>query len=70
MLIWASHLFDKNKKLIVNYRAPFFAEDYFPEDPTFIEMNCAPTVETIEMLVKGLFGESNFIGKSLLKERR
>lgn len=70
MLIWASHLFDKNKKLIVNYRGPFFAEDYFPEDPTFIEMNCAPTVETIEMLVKGLFGETNFIGKSLLKERR
>lgn len=70
MLIWASHLFDKKKKLIVNYRTPFFAEDYFPEDPTFIEMNCAPTKETIKMLVDGLFGKIEFKGKSLLKERR
>ena len=70
MLIWASHLFDKKKKIIVNYRTPFFAEDYFPEDPTFIEMNCAPTKETIKMLADGLFGEMEFKGKSLLKERR
>ena len=70
MLIWASHLFDKKKKLIVNYRTPFFAEDYFPEDPTFIEMNCQPTEETIKMLVDGLFGEMEFRGKSLLRERR
>ena len=70
MLIWASHLFNKSKKLIVNYRTPYFAEDYFLEDPTFIEMNCTPTKETVEMLVKGLFGELEFTGKSLLKERR
>lgn len=70
IMIWASHLFDKKKKLIVNYKTPFFAEDYFPEDPTFIEMNCPPTKETIELLVRGLFGEIEFTGKSLLKERR
>ena len=70
MLIWASHLFDKKKKIIVNYRTPFFAEDYFPEDPTFIEMNCPPRKETIKMLVDGLFGEMEFKGKSLLKEHR
>ena len=70
MLIWASHLFGKKIKLIVIYRTPFFAEDYFPEDPTFIEMNCAPTKETIKMLADGLFGEMEFKGKSLLKERR
>lgn len=70
MLIWASHLFEKSKKLIVNYRTPFFAEDYFPEDPTFIEMNCPPTKETVEMLVDGLFGKMAFTGKSLLEERR
>ena len=67
MLIWASHLFDKNKKVIVNYGSPYFAIDYFPEDPTFIEMNCNPTKETIELLVKGLFGEIEFTGKSILK---
>ena len=66
MLIWASHLFDKKKKLIVNYGSPFFAVDYFPEDPTFIEMNCSPSKETIKMLADGLFGETEFTGKSVL----
>lgn len=67
MLIWNSHLFDKKKKLIVNYGSPYFAVDYFPEDPTLIEMNCSPTKETVKMLVDGLFGEIEFRGESLLK---
>ena len=66
MLIWASHLFDKSKKIIVNYGSPYFAVDYFPEDPTFIEMNCPPNRETVKMLVDGLFGEIEFTGRSVL----
>lgn len=68
MLIWASHLFDKNKKVIVNYGSPYFAVDYFPEDPTFIEMNCAPKEETIKLLVDGMLGELEFKGKSRLSK--
>lgn len=70
MLIWASHLFDKNKKVIVNYGSPYFAVDYFPEDPTIIEMNCNPTPETVEMLVDGLLGNMKFTGKSILKKNK
>ena len=66
MLIWASHLFDKSKKVIVNYGSPYFAPEYFPEDPTFIEMNTTPTTDTVKMLVDGLFGEIEFTGKSIL----
>lgn len=69
MLIWASHLFDKSKKIIVNYGSPYFAVDYFPEDPTFIEMNCNPTEESVRLLVDGLLGELQFTGKCLLTER-
>ncbi len=69
MLIWASHLFDKKKKIIVNYGSPFFAEDYFPEDPTYIEMNCPPSREAVKMLVDGLLGEMKFTGKSLLSRK-
>ena len=47
MLIWASHLFDKKKKIIVNYQSPYFAVDYFPKDPTYIEVNCSPIKETV-----------------------
>ena len=68
MMIWASHLFDKSKKIIVNYGSPYFAADYFPEDPTYIEMNCSPIKETIKMLVDGLLGETVFTGKSVLQK--
>jgi len=66
MLIWASHLFDKRKKIIINCRSPYFAVDYFPEDPTFIEMNEVIDKDTAPMLVERLFGEKEFTGKSLL----
>lgn len=69
MLIWASHLFDKKKKIIINYGSPYFAHDYFPEDPTFIEMNCTPTKETVRFLVDGLIGETKFTGGSLIDKR-
>lgn len=68
MHIWASHQFDKAKKIIVNYGSPYFASHYFPEDPTYIEMNTSPTPETVKMLVDGLFGEMEFTGKSILSK--
>ena len=66
MLIWASHQFDKKKKLIVNYASPYFATEYFPDDPTYIEMNTTPTKDTVKMLVDGIFGDMEFTGKSVL----
>ena len=69
MLIWASHLFSKEKKVIINYSGAFFATDYFMQDPTYIEMNCSPTKETVKFLVDGLLGELTFTGKSVLKEK-
>lgn len=68
MRIWASHLFDKSKKIIINYGTPFFAEDYFPEDPTFIEPNAAPSENVVKYIVDGLFGDVKFTGNYLLKK--
>lgn len=67
MLIWASHHFDKKKKLIVNYSSPYFASEYFPEDPTYIEMNTSSTEDTVKMLVDRMFGEAEFTGNPVLK---
>lgn len=69
LLIWASHLFDKSKKLIVNYGSPFFASDYLPEDPTIIEMNCSPSKETVKLLIDGILGEMEFTGKSVVTKK-
>ncbi|MGN1062617.1 MAG: hypothetical protein ACI4RO_05750, partial [Candidatus Scatosoma sp.] len=70
MLIWASHMFDKKKKIIVNYGSPYFAVNYFSEDPTYIEMNCAVCSETVKMLADGLTGKMKFTGKSILVNRK
>ena len=69
MHIWASHLFDKKKKIIVNYGSPYFATEYLPEDPTYIEMNCPPRKQTIKLLVDGLFGEFEFTGKPVIDQK-
>lgn len=39
MLVWASHIFDKSKKIIVNFSSPFYADSIFPEEPTIIDAN-------------------------------
>ena len=69
MMIWASQLMNKNKKLIINYGSPFFAEDYFPEEHTIIEVNTVPTEATINFVVQGLLGEIRFTGKKALTRK-
>ena len=66
MLIWASHHFEKKNKVIINYGSPYFAQDYYPEELTYIEANTTPTKETVKMIVDGLFGKMKFTGKSVI----
>lgn len=70
MLIWASHQFDKKNKVIINYGSPYFASVYFPDDPTYIEMNTSPTKEIVKLLVDGLLGEMEFTGNSILSREK
>ncbi len=68
MHIWASHLFQKSKKLIINYGSPYFAEDYFPEDPTLIQVNSAPSRAAVKAVVDGILGEMEFVGRPWRRE--
>lgn len=67
MTIWGSHMFDKKKKLIVNYGSPFFAPECFPEDPTIVEMNCNASEFAAKALAVRLFGEKEFTGKPVIQ---
>ncbi len=66
MLLWASHLFSKKKKIIINYGKPFVSLNYFPEDLTIIEANTNPSEAVAEFIVDGLVGEMEFSGKFIL----
>lgn len=66
MLIWASHMIKQDKKIIINYGSPYFAEDYFPEDKTFIEVNNNPNPTSVAAVASGIFGEMEFVGKPVV----
>ncbi len=66
MMIWASHLCDKKKKIIINYGTPFMAKNYFPEELTLIEANSAPNPHVIKAIVDGLVGDMKFTGNFAL----
>lgn len=66
MMIWASQLFNKKNKVVINYGAPFFAEDYFEKENTIIEMNCTPSTEIVKVLVDKLMGRDEFTGNPVL----
>ena len=64
MMIWASHMFDKKKKIIVNFASPFYADTLFPEDPTIIEVNSGACPAAASAVVDGIFGRMKFTGHS------
>lgn len=56
MLVWASHLFKKEKKIIINWGSDYLADDYFPEEKTIIQCGnpiCEYSADCVaELLVK------------------
>ncbi len=62
MMIWASHLFSKSKKIVINYGKPFVTLNYFPEELTVVEANNDPSEEVIKAIAQGLTGEMEFKG--------
>ncbi len=66
MMIWASHQFSKQKKIVINYGKPFVTLSYFPEELTVIEANTDPTDEAVKAIADGLVGEMEFKGQFAL----
>ena len=67
MFIWASQMFDKKKKLIINYGNPFFAEVYFPDEHTIIEANhYIITDGTVNAVFEGIMGSRKFTAGKVL----
>ena len=64
---WASHLLDKSKSMFLNFSAPHFADDYFPEAKTFVTTHHAIGAPCIEEAIARICGEKPFEGESPVK---
>lgn len=64
---WAFHLVKKEKRAIVNFSSPYFADDYYPDDPEFITAHQAPNPVVLRDVVNAMVGEIPFEGKSPVK---
>jgi beta-N-acetylhexosaminidase len=61
---WSAHLLDKRKSMFLNFGSPHFADDYFPEARTFVNVHSAPSADSIRAAVECLCGERPFLGTS------
>ena len=67
LLLWGSQMFNKEKKLIINYGSPLFAEAAFPNEHTIVEVNqYLPTQSIVDMVVERLMGRKKFEGQRVL----
>lgn len=69
MLVWAIHMFERKKKIILNYGSAFFADTYLPEEATYIEVNAVATALTVKELVDRMLGLAPWTGKRVLHSK-
>ena len=67
---WASHLVDKNKKIIINFGLPYLADDYYPDDPVFINAHQDMNEESIRAVVDRIVGKEPFTGRTAISLKR
>ena len=67
---WASHLVDNKKKIFVNFGLQYIAEDFYPGEHTFVNMNQGISTYSIELLADQICGEREFTGKARFNIRK
>lgn len=67
---WSSHLLDKKKSMFLNFSSPHFADDYFPEARTFVNVHSNVAPLGLDAALACLFGDAPFEGKSPVKLKR
>ncbi len=67
---WSSHLLDKKKSMFLNFSSPHFADDYFPEARTFVNVHAGVNQMSLPAAVARLCGEAPFEGISPVDLKR
>ncbi len=65
--IWTTHLIPMEKKVIVNFSSPFFIDDYFPLEKTFLQVNSVLTEQSAKQAFDAVMGNAEVTGKLAVK---
>ena len=67
--VWSVHLLPMDKKTIVNFGSPFFIDDYYPREQTFVQVNSEMNRTSVEAVADAILGKTEMTGKLQVKVR-
>ena len=65
--VWSVHLMPMSKKIILNFGSPFFIDDYYPQEETFVQVNSEMNKTSVEAVVDAILGKTEMTGKLQVK---
>ena len=64
---WTVNNLPSAKKVILNFSSPYFIDDYYPHEKTFVQVNSAIHAERIPMVADAILGKTPMTGKIKMK---
>lgn len=65
--VWTTHMFPREKTIVINYQTPYMVDDYFPTEKTVIQVNNDFSELTNTLIVNALTGKTPLTGKFVYK---
>ena len=56
-----------SKKIILNFGSPFFIDDYYSQEETFVQVNSEMNKTSVEAVVDAILGKTEMTGKLQVK---
>ena len=60
---WTVHLIPMEKKVLLNFSCPYFIDDYYPEEKTFVHIGGAISPERSRAAAEAILGNAEMTGK-------
>ncbi len=60
---WSVHLMPTAKKILLNFSSPFFIDDYYPLEQTFVQVNAGIDKVSVKAVADAILGKTEMTGK-------
>lgn len=64
---WTVHQYPAAKKIVLNFSTPFFIDDYYPNEKTFVQVNSQLNEESVVAVADAILGKAPMTGKLAMK---